>query len=117
MPTVDRAKATVTVKIRFIDTDPRVLPEMSAKVAFLSQQIPRDEGAAQIAVPASAVIERNGRKVVYVVHDGKAREVAVQAGAARGELVTVSGVNAGDKVVLKPSERVRNGAAVSTASK
>ncbi|HUP94362.1 MAG TPA: efflux RND transporter periplasmic adaptor subunit [Burkholderiales bacterium] len=117
VPTVDRAKATVTVKIRFIDTDPRVLPEMSAKVAFLSQQIPKDEKAAQIAVPASAVVERNGRKVVYVVHDGKAREVVVQAGAATGELIRVSGVNAGDKVVLKPSERVRNGASVTTASK
>jgi RND family efflux transporter MFP subunit len=117
VPTVDRSKATVTVKIRFIDSDPRVLPEMSAKVAFLSREVPKDEGAPRTAVPSSAVTERNGRKVVYIVRDGKAVETPVQSGAAAGDLVEVSGVQPGEKVVLKPTDRVRAGATVSTASK
>jgi HlyD family secretion protein len=75
VPTVDRSRATVTVKIRFIDRDPRVLPEMSAKVAFLSQAVPPTESAPRTAVPASAVVERNGRRVVYVVRDGRTVEL------------------------------------------
>jgi RND family efflux transporter MFP subunit len=117
VPTVDRSKATVTVKIRFIDTDPRVLPEMSAKVAFLSREVPKEQNAPRIAVPASAVTERSGRKVVYAVRDGKAAEVAVQTGSTIGDMVEVSGLKAGEKIVLKPSERVRDAAAVSAPSK
>ena len=117
VPTVDRSKATVTVKIRFVDSDPRVLPEMSAKVAFLSRAIVPEENTARTAVPASAIAEREGRKVVYVVKDGKAAEVAIGAGPALGDLVQVTGVQAGDKVVLKPSERVRDGVDVTTAGK
>lgn len=117
VPTVDRSKATVTVKIRFVDKDPRVLPEMSAKVAFLSQKVPAEAGTPRIAVPATAIVERGGRKVVYVVREGKAVEVPVQAAAAIGELVPVGGVKAGDKVVVKPDERVRDGTQVSAAGK
>jgi HlyD family secretion protein len=117
VPTVDRSKATVTVKVRFIEIDPRVLPEMSAKVAFLSREVRKEENTPRTAVPASAVIERGGRKVVYAVREGKAHEVPVQTGSAVGDLIEVSGVQAGDKLVLKPSERVRDGKAVATAAK
>jgi RND family efflux transporter MFP subunit len=117
VPTVDRAKATVTVKIRIVDKDPRVLPEMSAKVAFLSQEVAKADNTPRIAVPAPAIVEREGRKVVYIVRDRKVTEVSVEVGAAVGDLVQVNGVKAGDKVVLKPSERVRNGAEVATSGK
>lgn len=117
VPTVDRSKATVTVKIRFIDSDPRVLPEMSAKVAFLSREVAKDAGTPHTAVPASAVTERNGRKVVYVVREGKAVETPVEAGATAGDLVEVNGVKPGEKVVLKPGDRVRAGSAISSAAK
>ena len=117
VPTVDRSKATVTVKIRFIDKDPRVLPEMSAKVAFLSRDVTPEERTARTAVPASALAERDGRTVVFAVRDGKALETPVRRGATLGDAVEVSGINPGEKIVLKPSDRVRNGAAVSTASK
>jgi RND family efflux transporter MFP subunit len=117
VPTVDRAKATVTVKIRFIDKDPRVLPEMSAKVAFLSQAVPPEENTPRVAVPASAIVARDGRKVVYMLKDGKAVETPVGTGAAVGDLVQVTGVKAGEKVVLKPPERVRDGVEVATAGK
>jgi multidrug efflux pump subunit AcrA (membrane-fusion protein) len=117
VPTVDRSKATVTVKIRFMENDPRVLPEMSAKVAFLSKSVPQSENVPHVAVPATAIVERGKRKVVYVVKDGKAVEAPVQRAAMIGDLVQVTGVRAGDKVVLKPSERVRDGVEVSTTSK
>jgi len=117
VPTVDRSKATVTVKIRFIDKDPRVLPEMSAKVAFLSREVPPDETKPHVAAPVSAVTERAGRKVVFVVRDNKANEVSVQTGVVAGDLVQVSGLKPGEKVVLKPSDRLRDGAQVSSAGK
>jgi RND family efflux transporter MFP subunit len=117
VPTVDRSKATVTVKIRFIDTDPRVLPEMSAKVAFLSKAVAREENTPRPAVPAAAVTDRNGRRVVFVIRNGKAAEIPVQTGTATTDLVPVAGLQLGDKVVLKPSDRVRDGGSVSIASK
>jgi multidrug efflux pump subunit AcrA (membrane-fusion protein) len=68
-------------------------------------------------VPAAAIVEREGRKVVYVVKDGKAAEVPIETGASFGDLVQASGLKAGEKVVLKPSDRVRDGVEVSTGSK
>lgn len=118
VPTVDRSKATVTAKVRFVDSDPRILPEMSAKVAFLSQEMPPDQRAPRTAVPASAVIKRSGRDVVFVVKENRAQEVPVETGGRIGDLVEiVKGVAAGDKVVLKPSAHLRDGARVSLPAK
>jgi RND family efflux transporter MFP subunit len=117
VPTVDRAKATVNVKVRFVDKDARILPEMSAKVAFLSKETPEVERAPRTVVAPSAVADRGGKKVVYVVRDGKAVETAIQTGTMYGEALEVKqGVKPGDKVVLKPSEKLRDGAAVSVAA-
>ncbi len=113
VPTVDRSKATITAKIRFLDRDPRVLPEMSAKVAFLEREVPPDERSARTVVPAAAVVERNGRSVVYRVGETRVREVSVTAGALIGELREVKGgLKVGDKVVLKPPRELRDGARV-----
>ena len=118
VPTVDRAKATVSVKVRFIDKDVRILPEMSAKVAFLSKETPAAERAPRTVVPALALAERDGRTLVYVVREGKAIATPVQTGAAYGEAREVrQGLQPGDKVVLKPAERLRDGAAVAVGAK
>ena len=118
VPTVDRAKATVNVKVRFIDKDARILPEMSAKVAFLLKETPEGERAPRTVVPPAAVVDRDGKKVVYVVRDGKAVQTVIQTGAAYGEVLEVKqGVKPGDKVVLKPNDKLRDGAAVSVAAK
>lgn len=118
VPTVDRAKATVLVKIRFVDVDARVLPEMSAKVAFLEKETPEAERTARTVVQPAAVVERDGAGVVFVVKDGKAAQVAVKSGMKIGELVeVVGGVAVGDKVVVRPSEKLRDGSAVAIASK
>lgn len=118
VPTVDRAKATVNVKVRFVDKDSRVLPEMSAKVAFLSKETPEAERAPRTVIAPSAIIERDGRRVVYVVSDNKVVETPIATGATYGDVLEVKqGVKPGDKVVLKPSPRLRDGAAVAVSAK
>jgi len=117
VPTVDRAKATLLVKVRFVERDARVLPDMSAKVAFLSQPVPAQERQPVTAVQPSAVVERDGRAVVFVVRDGKARQTAVEAGRRIGELQEVRGVRAGEQVVLAPAAKLKDGSAVTPAKK
>jgi len=117
VPTVDRAKATVLVKVRFVERDSRVLPEMSAKVAFLAKPVPASEKKPVIAVQPGAIVERGGKKLVFVVRDDAVRAVEVGIGTKVGELVEVSGVQAGDKLVLNPGEKIRDGIAVATAKK
>lgn len=115
VPTVDRSKATVLVKVRFVDRDARVLPDMSAKVAFLSKPVPAEDRKPVVAVQPAAVVEREGRKVVFVVRDGKASETPVTTGAKLGELVAISGVKPGDTLVLSPGDKIEDGARVAPA--
>ena len=117
VPTVDRSKATVLVKVRFVDKDPRVLPDMSAKVAFLEKAVPPEEKQPVTAVQPRAIVERDGRKVAFVVKDDRARRAEVTTGRKLGELIEVRGLKAGDRVVLSPGEKIRDGAAVSAAKK
>jgi RND family efflux transporter MFP subunit len=112
VPTVDRAKATVLVKVKFADRDERVLPDMSAKVAFLEREIPAAERKPVTAVPKQAVVERDGGSYVFVLKDGRAARTTVRPGRALGDLVEVSGVAAGEKVVVKPLDRLADGARV-----
>ena len=118
VPTVDRAKATVMTKVRFDLIDPRVLPEMSAKVSFLSQEVAPEQQRPLLAVNPDALAARDGRTVLFVIRDGKAIEVAVTPGLRVGELTVIGGdVKSGDKVVLKPAPELKNGALVKPASK
>ena len=118
VPTVDRAKATVMTKVRFDEIDPRVLPEMSAKVSFLSQEVTPDQQKPLLAVNPEAIASRDGRTVVFVVKDGVATEVAVTPGLKIGDFTAIAGsVKSGDKVVLRPAAELRNGAAVTFAAK
>ena len=117
VPTVDRSKATVLVKVRFVDRDPRVLPDMSAKVAFLSQPVPAGDRKPVVAVQPSAVVERDGRKVAFVVTGDKVSITTVTPGRKVGELVEVGGLKPGDKVVLAPGGKLADGATVTVAKK
>ena len=117
VPTVDRSKATVLVKVRFVDKDPRVLPDMSAKVAFLEKPVPANEKRPVAAVQPRAIVERDGRKVAFVVSDDRVRRTEVTTGRKLGDLVEVGGLKAGDRVVLDPGDKVRDGSAVSVAKK
>jgi RND family efflux transporter MFP subunit len=118
VPTVDRAKATVMTKVSFDEIDPRVLPEMSAKVSFLSREVTPAEQKPLLAVNRDAIVERDGRTVVLVVRDGRATAVPVTPGAKVGDMTAISGdLKSGDKVVLKPEASLANGALVKTAAK
>jgi HlyD family secretion protein len=117
VPTVDRSKATLMVKLRFLDREPRVLPDMSARVAFLSRPLTAEEKTPLLALPAAALATRDGRPVAFVVKDRKVRAAPVTVGRRIGELVAVSGVKAGDKVVLHPDPRLADGATVKLVKK
>jgi hypothetical protein len=117
VPTVDRSKATVLVKVKFIERDPRVLPDMSAKVAFLSRAVKDEERKPVTAVQPGAIVERDGKKIVFLIKDDRARAVEVQAGGKLGELVEVRGVKAGEKLILAPGAKVHDGTAVAPLKK
>lgn len=122
VPTVDRAKASVLTKVRFVDPadrrEVRVLPEMSAKIAFLSRPMEAAERTRRTVVHRDALVERKGRQGVFLVADGSARFTAVDAGGRIGDLVEVgSTLKPGDKVVLSPSPGLDDGARVAAATK
>jgi len=118
VPTVDRAKATVMTKVSFDAIDPRVLPEMSAKVSFLSQEVSGEQQKPLVAVSPDAIVQRDGRTVLFVVRDGKAVAVPVTPGVRIGDVTAVGGaVKSGEKAVLRPAADLADGAAVRTAAK
>jgi RND family efflux transporter MFP subunit len=118
VPTVDRAKATVLVKVQFVDKDPRILPDMTAKVSFLEKEVPQEQRAPVTAVQPAAIVERKGRKVAFLVANGQALETLVETAGSLGDLVQVTkGLVPGQKVVLKPGKNLRDGARVKTAQK
>jgi RND family efflux transporter MFP subunit len=118
VPTVDRAKATVMTKVKFDAIDSRVLPEMSAKVSFLSQPVTADQQKPLTAVHPDALAMRDGKTVVFVVRDGKAVAVSVAPGQKIGDLTAISGdVKTGEKAVLKPAADLVAGAEVKAAGK
>jgi RND family efflux transporter MFP subunit len=118
VPTVDRAKATVMTKVQFDAIDPRILPEMSAKVSFLSQEVTAGDQRPRLAVSPDALVSRGGADFLYAVRDGKAVEVRVVRGEKIGDVVAITGeVRSGEKAVLKPSADLQSGALVKVAQK
>ncbi len=113
VPTADRTKATVMVKVRFRDRDPRVMPEMSAKTAFLSRPLGPGEDVPRLAVPARAVTKRDGRDMVCRIADGRAELVEITVKAPMGDMVEVTGpVSPGDRLALSPPASIKNGDAL-----
>lgn len=117
-PQVDRAKATVVVKVAFVDATTGVLPDMSARVSFLSK--PLDEAKLKeppkIIVPGSAIVDRAGSKAVFVIDEGKARLVPIQLGAPFGDGFELArGPSAGTKVIANPPATLTDGQAIKLA--
>jgi RND family efflux transporter MFP subunit len=117
IPTADRQKATVKVRISFDKLDPRILPDMGVKVAFLSQEAPakksgkRDQApAAKAVIPRSSVHDDGDNFYVFSVHDGKLERRAVSLGRGiAGDVEVIAGLNAGDEVVVSGPENMREG--------
>ncbi|MGH9773681.1 MAG: efflux RND transporter periplasmic adaptor subunit [Candidatus Acidiferrales bacterium] len=117
IPTADRQKATVKVRISFDHLDPRILPDMGVKVAFLGDEPKQEKGEAKqlvkALVPSAAVREDAGKSFVFLVRDGRIERQAVSLGAARGDDVEIlAGISQGDTVVVKGPEGMHEGQAV-----
>ena len=111
IPTADREKSTVKVRVGFDQLDPRILPDMSVKVAF------HDSGKAAavrtVLVPKNSVLNRDGRDVVFVIRDGHAERRAVTVTDTQNDdSVLSAGVSAGEKVVISAPADLQDGTAV-----
>ena len=114
VPTVDRAKATVMTKIRFEALDPRVLPEMSAKVSFLSRPAVAEDQKPVIAVNPKALLEREGKTLVFRLVGETVEAVPVTLGRKIGDLQELlgGGLKSGERVVLSPPPALKAGGLV-----
>ncbi len=120
VPTADRAKATVMVKIKFKEYDQRVLPEMGAKITFLAAGSTADMTNVKplLTVPAAAVASRDGRQFVYQISNDRAAEVPVTTGRKVGNFIEITGgLKEGDKVIGKVDEQIKNGSKVILSKK
>ncbi len=115
VPAADRSKATVKVRVGLDKKDERIVPDMGVRVSFLEKQPEAQAAAPQgVLVPASAIVSRDGRKVVFVVQDGQAHARTVNpATQSYGDLrLLPAGVQAGAQVIDKPPADLADGAAV-----
>ena len=115
IPTADRGKGTVQIKIRFNEIDERVLPEMGAKVNFLRQNIANEEQKpAKILIPTSSILTVNGKKTVFIVGAGsKASEQIIKTGAIFGEFTEVKqGLSPGTSLIISPIEKLSSGSSI-----
>jgi RND family efflux transporter MFP subunit len=119
IPTADRSKATVKVRIAIEQKDPRILPDMGVRVSFLEESAQKAQSAgnapsppAGVLVPGSAIAERGGKKVVFMVAGSRARQVPVVPGADYGDLRLVEGLTGGDKIVRAPPANLKDGAQI-----
>jgi RND family efflux transporter MFP subunit len=118
VPTADRSKASVMVKVRFLEPDPRILPEMSARVAFLERSVTKNEEAPKTAVNPAAVITKDGKTLVYIVQSDRVIETPVITGEKMGDLVEVrEGLTPGVAVVLNPPRNLKNGARITVPAR
>ena len=113
VPTIDRAKATRLVKLQFDAIDPRILPDMSAKVAFLPRPLLEAERQPVTAIARAAVAQRDGKSVVFLLSQGSVKQVTLANPQALGDdLVLAPELKEGQSVVLRPPETLKSGQSV-----
>jgi RND family efflux transporter MFP subunit len=115
VPSADRQKATVRVRIGFEQLDPRILPDMGVKVSFFAERAaePAEVPKARLMVPKAAVRNSNGQNIVFVVREERAERRAVTIGATEGERTEIlSGLSVGDRVVVEGPDTLVDGARV-----
>jgi RND family efflux transporter MFP subunit len=119
IPSADRSKATVKVRIAVQSKDPRIVPDMGVRVAFLSTQpATAPAPAGSVLVPAESVRGEGAAAVVFVYADGKVERRPVALGrTTAGQRELLSGVRAGERVVVSPPASLENGARVRLADK
>ncbi len=113
IPTADRQKSTVKVRVGFNKLDPRILPEMSVKVAFREINSAASSASHSVAVPKAAVRQQNGRDVVLVVQSNRAERRAVTVGSiGPDEAIISSGLETGERVVIGGPAEISDGSRV-----
>ena len=116
VPSADRQKATVRVRIGFEQLDPRILPDMGVKVSFFAEKAAAaaaDVPKARLLVPKGAVRNSNGQSIVFVVRDDRVERRAVKTGATEGDRTEIlSGLSVGDRVVVEGPDTLVDGARV-----
>jgi RND family efflux transporter MFP subunit len=115
IPSADRGKATVKVRVALDQKDDRVVPDMGVRVSFLATK-PQAEAkpVPGVLLPPAAVVERGGAQVVFVVHDNRAEQRAVKLGSDIGKFrLATEGVKAGETVVVSPPAELKQGSTVS----
>jgi len=117
IPTADRQRATVEVRVGFDQLDPRILPDMGVKVAFQEEGSAATSGRAGVLLPQSAISEKNGKQYVLLVIDGVVERRAIATAGERGkEVLITSGLSGGDKVVLNAPASLETGTRVRETS-
>ncbi len=121
IPTADRTKATVTVKVSIVDKDKLIKPEMSCNVTFIEptkKSAGKDSAPVRIVtIPKDAVTTRDGKQVVFVIENNRAREVAVVTGnELKGQIIVKSGLAGSESLVNNPPQKVVDGSAVKIKS-
>lgn len=119
IPTADRSKATVKVRIALHEKDSRIVPDMGVRVSFLDARddapTPDDEPPPGVLIPNEALVQRDGTDIVYVMANGRAASTRVQVGEARGRQTRIaSGLAIGETVIVSPPDDLADGAAVRT---
>lgn len=116
IPSADRGKATVKVRVALDQKDERVVPDMGVRVSFLAAR-PKAEAkpAPGVLLPPDALAQRDGAQVVFVVQDGRAEQRTVQLGADVGKFkLATSGLKAGETVVVSPPAELKQGSTIAT---
>ena len=113
IPTADREKSTVKVRVGFDKLDPRILPEMSVKVGFRGTEEAGSAGSRAILVPQPAIRQQDGRDIVFVVRNGRIERRAVSIVATQaGESEIGAGLAGGERVVVEGPAELADGTAV-----
>jgi len=116
IPTADRQKSTVKVRVGFEKLDPRILPEMAVKVAFREASGFATPASRTVIVPKSAVRSQDGRDVVLLVQNGRAERRAVTVNSTSGDDAVIGvGVSTGERVIVSPPAGLADGAKVKEA--
>lgn len=118
IPTADRQKATVKVRVGFDQLDPRILPQMGVKVAFLGEDAAAPAaGPNLVTIPKDAIQKISGRDIAWVVKDGKVERRAVTVANSNGNEITLrAGLSQGEIIVLNPPATLTDGSAVTLES-
>ena len=112
IPTADRQKATVRVRIAFDQLDPRILPDMGVKVSFLRDEPAAGQAppAARVLVPKAAVRAADGKSIVFVLKEDRVERRAISVGLEQGDQIeVVSGLTAGERVVVDGPQTLKDG--------